>query len=149
MTNSTNETEGLAGPDAPRQNHQAKVQCTPLPPNDADVEGNDDDGDVGSTLSYEEIVRQLTTRLTVEVEVAGAAFGLGRGGSYKAARSGDLPARRMGHKLTVPTAPLRAMLGIDESGKQVWPARTPAASPAAPLSKPNPPNRKARRASPR
>lgn len=45
---------------------------------------------------------------------AGAlAFGLGRAASYEAARRGDLPTIRVGRRLHVPTARLRALLGLD------------------------------------
>jgi hypothetical protein len=153
MTDSTDNTEvmeGVAGSSSPRPSRQPKARRDLPQRDDDEPEGNDDDDLVSSALSYEEIVHQLTTRLTVDVEVAGAAFGMGRGRSYKAAHLGQLPALRMGHKLTVPTAPLRAMLGIDASGNQVAPAMPSAAPPPAMSpKKPNSPNRKVRRAPPR
>lgn len=45
-------------------------------------------------------------------EAGRRAFGLGRSASYEAARRGDLPTLRVGNKLIVPTAKLRALLGL-------------------------------------
>jgi hypothetical protein len=39
--------------------------------------------------------------------------GLSRSASYSAAARGDLPALRIGSRLVVPTAKLRALLGLD------------------------------------
>ena len=50
------------------------------------------------------------------VPVAGRlAFGLGRNASYRAAANGQLPAVRVGGRVVVPTAKLRALLGLDAS----------------------------------
>lgn len=46
---------------------------------------------------------------------AGKALGLGRGATYAAARRGDIPTIRVSRLIRVPTAPLRRMLGIDET----------------------------------
>jgi hypothetical protein len=56
---------------------------------------------------------ELLEKLTVSVEVAGRAFGLGRNSSYEACRTGQIPNMRIGGKVVVPTAPLRKMLGIE------------------------------------
>jgi hypothetical protein len=61
----------------------------------------------------EELKRELTEKLTVSVEIAGKAFGLGRNSSYEACKSGQIPSIRIGGKIAVPTAPLRKMLGIE------------------------------------
>jgi excisionase family DNA binding protein len=55
-------------------------------------------------------------RPTLTVEEAGAALGIGRASAYSAARNGDLPTIRVGRRLLVPTAPFRAMLGLDAVG---------------------------------
>jgi hypothetical protein len=46
------------------------------------------------------------------IPVAGAIFGLSRAASYQAARRGDLPTIKLGGRRLVPTAKLRAMLGL-------------------------------------
>ena len=48
----------------------------------------------------------------LSVPAAGAILGLGRSASYAAASSGDLPTIRVNGRLLVPTAKLRAMLGV-------------------------------------
>jgi excisionase family DNA binding protein len=50
---------------------------------------------------------------TITVERAAKVLGISRGSAYEAARSGQLPAIRIGHRLVVPTAALLAMLGIE------------------------------------
>jgi hypothetical protein len=60
-----------------------------------------------------DIKRALTERVSIPVEVAGKAFGLGRNSSYAAVKNGGLPSIRIGNKIAVPTAPLRKMLQID------------------------------------
>jgi len=47
---------------------------------------------------------------------AGRVLGLRRGATYAAARSGDIKTIRLGRLLKVPTAWLRAKLGLDEPG---------------------------------
>jgi hypothetical protein len=65
----------------------------------------------------DDIRREIMTKLTVSVPVAGKALGLGRNAAYDAARRGDIPTIDLrGKKKPVPTAPLRRMLGI-ESGE--------------------------------
>lgn len=49
----------------------------------------------------------------LSIPAAGEIFGLGRAASYEAARRGDLPTIRLGKRLLVPTAKLRAMLGLN------------------------------------
>lgn len=46
-------------------------------------------------------------------ERAGAILGLGRTASYDAIRRGDIPSLRLGRRILVPTAGLRALLGLD------------------------------------
>jgi excisionase family DNA binding protein len=57
-----------------------------------------------------------TEQPTIRVEEAGRYLGLGRSASYNAARAGDIPTIRVGRRLLVPTAPFRAMLGLDAVG---------------------------------
>lgn len=48
------------------------------------------------------------------VPEAGLLFlGLGRSGSYEAARRGDLPIIKVGSRYVVPTAAMRRMMGMD------------------------------------
>lgn len=48
------------------------------------------------------------------VERAGAVLGLSRPSAYAAVKRGDIPTIRLGRRLLVPTARLRAMLGENE-----------------------------------
>jgi excisionase family DNA binding protein len=52
---------------------------------------------------------------TVSVEEAAGWLRLGRSSAYEAARKGEIPVVRFGRTLRVPTARLRALLGLDES----------------------------------
>jgi hypothetical protein len=61
----------------------------------------------------EDVRKALMEKLTVSVEIAGRAFSLSRNAAYDACRSGQIPSLRIGGKITVPTAPLRKMLGIE------------------------------------
>jgi excisionase family DNA binding protein len=49
-------------------------------------------------------------RLTLTVEEAGNALGLGRGTAYNLAKSGELPTIRLGRRLLVPKAALDRLL---------------------------------------
>jgi excisionase family DNA binding protein len=51
-------------------------------------------------------------RPTMTVREAAAVLGIDRGAAYDAVRRGELPALRIGRKILVPTAPIRAMLGM-------------------------------------
>lgn len=59
------------------------------------------------------VLRALTEEVTVPVEVAGEALGIGRSLAYTAIKNGEIPAIRIGRRLTVPTAPLRALLHLN------------------------------------
>jgi hypothetical protein len=50
-------------------------------------------------------------RAAVTVEGAGEILGIGRSAAYSAAKAGQIPTIRVGRRLIVPTARLRAMLG--------------------------------------
>ncbi|MEV8095266.1 helix-turn-helix domain-containing protein [Kitasatospora sp. NPDC085879] len=52
-------------------------------------------------------------QLTMTVPEAGRLLGLQKAASYNAARRGDIPTISVGRRLLVPTAKLRALLGID------------------------------------
>ncbi|MBR1190080.1 helix-turn-helix domain-containing protein [Bradyrhizobium sp. AUGA SZCCT0160] len=62
----------------------------------------------------ENVRAALMSNLTVSVEIAGKAFGIGRNAAYDACKSGDIPSVRIGGRITCPTAPLRKMLGIED-----------------------------------
>lgn len=50
------------------------------------------------------------TLLTLTIEEAASALGIGRSSAYEAARRGDIPAVRIGKRLLVPRAALERML---------------------------------------
>lgn len=62
-------------------------------------------------------------RATVTVEEAARLLGIGRGSAYEAARTGEIPALRIGRRLLVPVAALEELLAT--------PAESPAPSPLA------------------
>ena len=47
------------------------------------------------------------------VERAGRFLGLGRSAAYRAVQQGDIPSLKIGRRYVVPTAGLRALLGLD------------------------------------
>ncbi len=50
---------------------------------------------------------------TVDVETAGAWFGLSRSSAYAAVQAGQIPSIRLGRRLVVPVAAVRRLLLID------------------------------------
>ena len=54
-----------------------------------------------------------TTQLVCSVPEAGRLLGLGRDGSYEAARRGDLPTIQIGKLLKVPLAMMEKKLGLE------------------------------------
>lgn len=60
-----------------------------------------------------EVRKALVDNLTVTVELAGKAFGIGRNAAYEACKSGDIPSVKIGGRICVPTSALRKMLGIE------------------------------------
>lgn len=52
---------------------------------------------------------------TVTVEEAALILGMGRTAAYEAARRGDIPTFKVGRVVKVPTARLKAMLGMGET----------------------------------
>jgi excisionase family DNA binding protein len=60
------------------------------------------------------LLRALTEEVSVPVEVAGEALGIGRNSAYSAIKSGEIPSVRIGRRVVVPTAAIRKMLQIEE-----------------------------------
>lgn len=58
-------------------------------------------------------LESIRHRATINVEEAGALFGLGRSGAYSAAARGDIPTIRVGRLLRVPVPTLLRLLGDD------------------------------------
>jgi hypothetical protein len=64
-------------------------------------------------MTTEDIRKEICTELTVPVwPHAGQALGLSRNSTYQAVRRKEIPAIRIGNRLSVPTAHLRKMLGL-------------------------------------
>jgi excisionase family DNA binding protein len=57
-----------------------------------------------------------TNQPTLRVEQAAEILGVSRSSAYEAARAGELPTIRLGRRLLVPTARLRALLGETATG---------------------------------
>jgi excisionase family DNA binding protein len=64
----------------------------------------------------DDVKKAITNRLTVSVDIAAKAFGIGRNAAYDAVKSGAIPSVRIGGRICVPTAPLRKMLGMSDHG---------------------------------
>jgi excisionase family DNA binding protein len=56
----------------------------------------------------------LMRDLTVSVEDAAELLNLNRNSAYAAVREGSIPSIRVGRAIRVPTARLRAMLGVEK-----------------------------------
>jgi len=52
-------------------------------------------------------------RPTVPVDVAAEVLGISRASAFRAVHRGQLPSIRLGRRIVIPTAGLRALLGID------------------------------------
>jgi hypothetical protein len=57
-------------------------------------------------------IKTVLSRPTCGVEDFGKIFGLSRNSAYEAVRRGDVPSIRLGRLFRIPTAPLRAKLGL-------------------------------------
>jgi len=55
---------------------------------------------------------EISRRLTMTVPEAGEILGLGRTAAYEAARTGQLPTLRIGHRLLVPLGAMEKMLSV-------------------------------------
>lgn len=55
----------------------------------------------------------LLSRPTITVTEAAQVLGISRNSAYAAARAGDIPTLRLGARILVPTARLRAVLGLE------------------------------------
>jgi hypothetical protein len=55
-------------------------------------------------------LKKLLSGLTLTVEQAGHALGIGRDAAYAAAKRGDNPTLKIGAAIRVPAAPVRQML---------------------------------------
>ncbi|WP_082025371.1 helix-turn-helix domain-containing protein [Methyloceanibacter caenitepidi] len=55
-------------------------------------------------------MKAITNRQTLTIVEAGEALGIGRSAAYEAARSGELPTIRIGHRLLVPVLALESLL---------------------------------------
>lgn len=53
----------------------------------------------------------MITARTMTIEEAARALGVGRSSAYEAARRGELPTIRIGHRVLVPRAALAQLLG--------------------------------------
>jgi hypothetical protein len=63
----------------------------------------------------QEVRKAIEESLTVSVEIAGKAFGIGRNAAYEACKKGDIPSIRIGGRIAVPTAALRKMLRLENN----------------------------------
>jgi hypothetical protein len=85
-------------------------------------------------LSKEEIIKALS-KPTITPAVAGSVYGLKKNATYEAIRRGEIKSLRFGHKIVIPTAPIRKQLGLDEAatGHEGAPPRSATAPKPTPL----------------
>jgi excisionase family DNA binding protein len=60
-------------------------------------------------------LNNLHEHATISVEEAAEFVGIGRSAAYEAARTGQLPTRRLGRRLLVPVPALLEWLGLPQS----------------------------------
>ena len=60
-------------------------------------------------------VKALMEDTTVSVDDAALLLGLSRASAYAGVKEGQIPSLRIGHRIRVPTAALRAMLRLEVS----------------------------------
>jgi excisionase family DNA binding protein len=60
-------------------------------------------------------LQEMQTMTTISVEQAAQVIGIGRSAAYEAARTGQLPTRRLGRRLLVPVPALLEWLGLPQS----------------------------------
>lgn len=65
------------------------------------------------TTSTTSDVDELRSRAAISIPRAGEILGISRANAYSLADRGELPSIALGGRRLVPTAALRAMLGID------------------------------------
>jgi hypothetical protein len=69
-----------------------------------------------AAYNVEELLELLRSRPTVTVDVACRALSVSSWSGYQAIKRGDFPVPTLsvGHRIVVPTAPLRRVLGLEE-----------------------------------
>jgi len=67
-------------------------------------------------------LKEALAQPATTVPLAGKALGLSRNAAYEAAQRGDIPTLKIGGRIIVPTAKLRAMLGMDAATVAAEPA---------------------------
>ncbi len=80
------------------------------------MSGPVDEQEAGMADEFREpgfVIPTVSERPVLTIPEAGALLGLGRSASYGAAARGELPVLRFGRKWVVPTARVRALLGLD------------------------------------
>ena len=65
------------------------------------------------------MVPNAAERPTTRVEDAARALGISRSAAYEGVRRGEIPSIRIGHRIVIPTAALRRMLGLDPEPRDV------------------------------
>ena len=61
------------------------------------------------------VLDDLEHRISLTVEETASVLGLGRTATYEAVRRGQLPSRRLGHRIIIPVPALLEWLGTDRS----------------------------------
>ena len=73
----------------------------------------------GSPKERSSGTREPIRRLTVTIDEAAAALGIGRNSAYAAARTGQIPTIRVGKRLLVVRAELEKMLGAHPAREEL------------------------------
>jgi hypothetical protein len=69
---------------------------------------------ITGAATMREDIKEILARPTCTVEEFGRIFGLSKNPAYEAVKRGDVLSIRMGRLIRVPTAPLRAKLGLGQ-----------------------------------
>jgi hypothetical protein len=62
-------------------------------------------------------IKAILARPTCSVDEFGKIFGLSKNPAYEAVKRGDVPSVRFGGRIRVPTAPLKAKLGLSPASE--------------------------------
>ena len=69
-----------------------------------------------NTPTHEEALAALLSSPTVSADAAAVVLGVSRASIYNAARRGDFQTVKVGRRVVIASAPIRAQLGLDTTG---------------------------------
>lgn len=72
---------------------------------------NDGRRETGDCILHPVTIDAIKHRATIQVPEAAELLGVSRSQGYAAARAGEIPTLKLGHRIVVPVKPLLALLG--------------------------------------